>query len=154
MENKNKEGKCTKNFQDTIDAYIKSRTDVNENKHPDKSIEGCCNYILTMVKKSGREGFTDDEVYNMAVHYYDESNEALGKIEDLSRANIVVNHIVELTKEEREEARKEAVERLVKEQMESMRKKPNPKPATKPVTTTTSTTEKKPLVEQNQLDLF
>lgn len=150
MEKNNKTEKCTKTFQDTIEAYIKSRLDVVENKHPDKSIEGCCNYILTMVKQSGREGFTDDEVYNMAVHYYDEPNEALGKIEDLSSLNIVVNHKVELTAEEKEEARKEAIERLVKEQMDSMRKKPT----SKPVTTTTSTTEKKPLVEQNQLDLF
>lgn len=150
MENKNKESKCSQTFQDTIEAYIKSRLDVVENKHPDKSIEGCCNYILSMVKKSGCEGFTDDEIYSMAIHYYDEPNEALGKIEDLSNLNIVVNHKVELTAEEKEEARKEAIERMVKEQMDSMRKKL----ATKPVTTTSSTTEKKPLVEQNQLDLF
>jgi len=152
MEKQNKEGKCTKTFQDTIEAYIKSRIDVIENKHPDKSIEGCCKYILSTVKKSGCEGFTDDEIYSMAVHYYDEPNEALGKIEDLSGLNIVVNHKVELTTEEREEARKEAIERLVKEQMDSMRKKPASKPVSKPVANNTTTD--KPLVEQNQLDLF
>lgn len=153
MSEKNKEtGKCTKTFQDTIEAYIKSRIDVIENKHPDKSIEGCCAYILSTVKKSGCEGFTDDEIYSMAVHYYDEPNEALGKIEDLSGLNIVVNHKVELTPEELAEAKETAKERIIKEQMESMRKKPAPKPVTKPVANNTTTD--KPLVEQNQLDLF
>ncbi len=45
----------------------------------------------------------------MAVHYYDEDNIDIGKP---MNCNIVVNHVVELTKEEKEQARKDAIQRV------------------------------------------
>lgn len=39
-----------------------------------KTIDGCVQYILGEVQKSGRNGFADDEIYGMAVHYYDEDD--------------------------------------------------------------------------------
>lgn len=56
---------------------------------PNKNIDDCATYILNEVKKSGRQGFADDEIYNMATHYYDEDSIEVG--EKLS-ARIVVNH--------------------------------------------------------------
>jgi len=56
---------------------------------PNKNIDDCAIYILNEVKKTGRQGFADEEIYNMAVHYYDEDTIEVG--EKLS-AKIVVNH--------------------------------------------------------------
>lgn len=92
-----------------------------------KSIEECCNYIFTEVQKSGCCGFADDEIYGMAVHYYDEDN--LGEIKPI-QGQVVVNHKVELTAEEIEAARREAKERVVNEEIARLRK-PQPKPVQK-----------------------
>lgn len=40
-----------------------------------KSIDECCNYIFREAKKKGSAVFMkDDEVYGLAVHYYDEDD--------------------------------------------------------------------------------
>jgi len=109
-------------FIQTIKSYIESRTDIDVNKHPDKSIEKCVDYIFTQVQKSGCNGFTDAEIYGMAVHYYDEPNETLGKIEHLS-PNVVVNHHVELTEEEKEEMKQAALDEVKRKQIESLTKR-------------------------------
>lgn len=43
-------------------------------KKPNKNITDCTNYILNEVKKSGRNGFADEEIFGMAIHYYDEDD--------------------------------------------------------------------------------
>jgi hypothetical protein len=58
------------------------------------------------VKQSGCNGFTDDEVFSMAVHYYDEDTIESGKAIDY---RVIVNHTVVLTEEEKQEARQEAI---------------------------------------------
>lgn len=124
--------KGTKAFQDTIKSYLDERASVDalfaeSYAKPGKSIEECCNYILNEVQKSGCCGFADEEIYGMAVHYYDEDN--LGEIKPI-QGQVVVNHKVELTAEEIEEARKEAKERVVNEEIARLRK-PQPKPVQK-----------------------
>ena len=44
-----------------------------------KNIDDCVTYILNQVKESGCNGFADDEIFNMAIHYYDEENINIGK---------------------------------------------------------------------------
>lgn len=54
-----------------------------------KNIDECCNYITNEVKKTKRQGFADEEIFNLAVHYYDEDD-----IKDVKKApgyKIVVN---------------------------------------------------------------
>ena len=58
---------------------------------PNKNVEDCCTYILNEVKKSGKNGFADDEVFGMAVHYFDEDDLKPG---DNINAKVVVNHQV------------------------------------------------------------
>lgn len=41
-------------------------------RKPHKNIEECILYILSEVQRSGCNGFADEEIYSMAVHYYDE----------------------------------------------------------------------------------
>lgn len=53
-----------------------------------KNIDDCATYIINTVKKSGRQGFADDEIFGMAIHYYDEDSIVVG--EKIS-ARVVVN---------------------------------------------------------------
>lgn len=56
---------------------------------PYKNIDDCATYILNEVKKSQRQGFADEEIFNMAIHYYDEETVEIGKP---ITAKVVVNH--------------------------------------------------------------
>lgn len=58
---------------------------------PNKNIDDCATYILTEVKKTGRQGFADEEIYKMAIHYYDEDSIEVGK--PIS-SRVVVNHAI------------------------------------------------------------
>lgn len=63
-----------------------------------RTMDDVVTFILNEVQKSGCCGFADDEIYSMAVHCIDEPELEIGK--PLS-CNVVVNHHVELTEEER-----------------------------------------------------
>lgn len=65
-------------------------------KKENKNIKDCCTYILNEVKKSGRNGFADEEIFNMAVHYYDEDDLKPGAPVN---CKVVVNHQVEGAKQ-------------------------------------------------------
>jgi len=126
-------------FIQTIKEYVENNSSIDVNKHPEKSIEKCVNYILTQVQKSGCNGFKDAEIFGMAVHYFDEPNEKLGTIKDLSM-NVVVNHHVELTEEEKEAMKQAALDEVKRKQIESLTKRQ---------------TEKKPVQNlSNQMELF
>jgi hypothetical protein len=67
----------TQAFQDVLQAHFDALAERDElfNKeysNPAKSLENCCNYILREVQKSGKCGFTDDEVFCLGLHYYSE----------------------------------------------------------------------------------
>lgn len=115
--------KGTEAFKETIGNYIIANN-IDIAKHPSKTLDGCIDYIFTTVQKSGCCGFNDDEIFGIAVHYFDEPNEALGDIKHLT-PNVVVNHHVELTEEEKKQARKEAFEEAKKKQMDNLTKKQN-----------------------------
>ena len=79
-------------------------------ENPAKSIEECVDYICTQVRNMKVEGLDDDDVYGMAIHYYQEENP--GDISKGINARVVVNHTVELTEEEKAEARQRAIDEL------------------------------------------
>lgn len=117
--------KTTDHFKNTIKAYLDNRAQedplfAEKYSNEKKNIDDCVKYILNTVQKSGCNGFTDDEVYGMAVHYYDEDKIDIGSKIDPGR--VVVNHVVELTDQEKEEARKKAVERFQDHIIADMRK--------------------------------
>lgn len=110
-------------FQDTIKAYLDKRAQedalfAKSYAKEGKSIEECCNYIIQEVKNMKVAGLSDDEVYGLAVHYYDEDN--LGEIR-VSNCRVVVNHAVELTEEEKAQARKDAIAQYQKEELQKLR---------------------------------
>ena len=111
--------KVSKSFQDTIKAYLDKRAQedslfAQSYAKEGKSIEECCKYIIQEVQKMKVAGLSDDEVYGLAVHYYDEDN--LGEIKS-TNCTVVVNHTVELTEEEKEQARKDAFAQYQKEEL-------------------------------------
>lgn len=70
-----------------------------------KNIEECCNFIVGEVKKMNVNGLADDEVYQLARHYYDEDNLEI----KATSANVVINHTIELTEEEKKKAHEKAL---------------------------------------------
>ena len=113
-----KGAKVSATFKETIKAHLDNRA--AEDKlfskiyaKPNKNLDECCNYILQQVKKSGCSGFADEEIYNMAIHYYDEDD-----IKDVKPVNakVVVNHAVELSEQEKAEAKEKAKADFEKEQ--------------------------------------
>ena len=117
--------KASIHFQTEIQSYLEQRAEYDElfarsYRNPLKNIEDCITYILNEVQKSGCNGFADDEIFGMAVHYYDEADIEIGKPID---CKVVVNHTVELTEEEKAEARREAIKRAESEAYSRMTKR-------------------------------
>lgn len=109
--------KASNHFKNTIKAYLDQRSENNvlfslRYSKPEKNIDDCVTFILNTVQKSGCNGFADEEIYSMAVHYYDEDNIDIG---NPVNCQVVVNHVVELTEEEKQQAHKEARQRVQNE---------------------------------------
>lgn len=109
--------KASNHFKNTIKAYLDQRSENDvlfslRYSKPEKNIDDCVTYILNTVQKSGCNGFADEEIYSMAVHYYDEDNIDIG---NPVNCQVVVNHVVELTEEEKQQAHKEARQRVQNE---------------------------------------
>ena len=124
--NNNNGLKASTPFERTIQSYLENYASQDEAfkehyNNPDKNIVECCNYIMNQVKKSGCNGFTDEEIYKMARDYY---------VDEISKddtkaisGTVVVNHTVELTEEEKVKARVEAMKRFEEECLQEERKK-------------------------------
>ena len=120
--------KGTEHFTRTIAEYLNQRAMTDPLFAPNlmklnKNIEECITYILNEVQKSGCNGFDDDDellrawlekIFSMAVHYYDEDDIDVGKA---ISCQVAVNHIVELTEEEKAEARQEAIKQYQREEL-------------------------------------
>ncbi|WP_270212988.1 PcfK-like family protein [Phocaeicola coprocola] len=110
--------KGTELFKAAIQNYLEYRAMTDDlfaprYANPAKNIDDCITYILNEVQRSGINGFDDDEIYSMAMHYYDEDDIEIGK--PIS-CKVMVNHHVELTEEEKQNARRKAIEQY--QQME------------------------------------
>lgn len=86
--------KVIKNYLDEYsltDAYFKGKYGDES-----KNIRNCCNYIINEVQKMGVKGLTDNEVYQMARHYYLEDIDSA----DLTSKNckVVVNKSITTSK--------------------------------------------------------
>jgi hypothetical protein len=115
--------KATDKFKDTIKRYLDERASQDElfaisyaKEH--KNLDECINYIFKSVQASGCNGFADEEIYGMAIHYYDEDD-----IKDVKpvRCQVVVNHQIELTEEEKLQARKDAIDKYQQDCINKMR---------------------------------
>lgn len=112
------ENKATDYFKQTIQSYLQRRAQEDElfalrYANPKKNIDDCITFILNYVKQSGCNGFADDEIYSLAMHYYDEDDIDIGK--PLTNCKVVVNHTIVLTEEEKAEAHAKAMQRATDE---------------------------------------
>ena len=128
-------GKGTDIFKTAIQKYLEYRAATDElfaprYANPLKNIDDCCTYIINQVQKSRMNGFEDDEIYSMAVHYYDENEIEVGKPIE---CKVIVNTHIELTEEEKKEARQKAIEQYQQAELRKIqdRNKPKAKPAEK-----------------------
>lgn len=117
--------KSTENFEQIISAELelmalRDPLFAKALQKENKSIEGCIGYILTTVQKSGINGFADNEIIKMAIHYYDE-DDVKGLMP--GGVNIVINRIVELTEEEIKKAKDKAFQQVVEEEKQRIKKK-------------------------------
>ena len=121
--------KATEHFTRTIEAYLNNRAETDNLfavsfNNPDKNMADCITFILNSVKASGCVGFEDSEIFSMAVHYWDENDINIG---NPISCNVVINHVPELTDEEKQIARQNAIKRLEDEaytKMKSVKKRP------------------------------
>lgn len=137
--------KGTQAFQDTIAQYLMARAENDplvavRLANPSKTMEQCCAYIIGEVKKSGCCGFTDDEIFGWAMHFWDEPEIEVSNT--ATNCQVVVTHTVELTEEEKEQARQDAINKLRDEEMAKMRR---------PKTSEKKTTENNPQIAQPSL---
>ena len=105
--------KQTDHFKAAIKSYLDKRAESDElfavsYAKENKNLDECCNFILNEVQKSGCNGFADEEVFGMAVHYYDEDD-----IKNVKAVNcrVVVNHTIELTEDEKAQAKADAIQK-------------------------------------------
>lgn len=131
--------KGTEQFRQTIKAYLDERVRRDElfaisYAKEKKNLDDCITFVLNQAKAIAVEGvcgMSDDEVYSLAVHYYDEDNIEVGKAVN---CGIIVNHKIELSEEEKAEEREKArkayqAEELRKIQQRNSRPKPTLKTA-------------------------
>ena len=104
--------------KETIQKYLDERAKTDElfaksYSKPEKNIDECLKYIISEVrKKADGEAacMTDDEVFSLTVHYYDEDNIVVGPKVDASKVKIVnAAAEIELTDEEKAQAKERAI---------------------------------------------
>ncbi|WP_221658300.1 PcfK-like family protein [Bacteroides salyersiae] len=120
--------KGTDHFKRTIQMYLEQRAAEDElfaknYRNPAKNMDDCVTYILNYVQKSGCNGFSDGEIYGQAVHYYDENEIEVG---NPLQCHVAVNHVVELTAEEKAEARQNALRQYQNEELRRLQSRNKP----------------------------
>lgn len=133
----NRSMKGTEQFKRTIKAYLDERAKTDElfavsYAKENKNLDDCVTFVLNQAKAIAEEGgcgMTDNEVYSLCTHYYDEDNVEVGKAVN---CGVIVNHRVELTPEEQTEAREKAFKAYQDEELRKIRQRNGrPKPAPK-----------------------
>lgn len=119
--------KATEHFKQTIKAYLDERAKNDElfavsYAKENKNMDDCVTFILNQVKRSKCMGLTDEEVYSLAVHFFDEDDIEIG---NSIACNVIVNHTVELTEEEKAQARQDALKEYQAEQLRKIQKRAN-----------------------------
>lgn len=116
--------KTSNAFKETIKAYLDKRASEDElfaitYQKENKNLDECCNYVMKCAKDGGCAGYSDDEVFGWAVHYYDEDD--IKNIKPIS-GKVIINKSVELSEEDKAEAKAEAMREAIEEAKEEAKK--------------------------------
>ena len=119
QEEKKKLPKGTERFCAVIKAYLDKRAGEDElfkAKYVavNRPIEDIVAYIISEVQRSGVCGWTDDEVFSLAVHAAEEENLDIHRV---GNTKVVVNHHIELTEEEKAEQKQLALKQFREEEL-------------------------------------
>lgn len=92
--------KASNTFKETIKAHLDKKAAEDElfavtYQKENKNLDECCNYVVQCAKEGKCEGYDPEEVFNWAVHYYDEDD--IKNIKPID-CKVVVNHAVEKPK--------------------------------------------------------
>lgn len=111
--------KVTRFFEQRISEWLE-REKANDplfaetvRSKPHKTVQGACNYVLSVAKKSGQCGWDDEEVYGMVKHFFDEDD--LKDPGSQNPSKVIVSGHVDLTEEEKQEAMEKAKEEFKKD---------------------------------------
>lgn len=167
--------KTSNAFKQTIKDYLDKRASEDElfavtYKKENKNLDECCNYVMKCAKDGGCAGYSDEEVFGWAVHYYDEDD--IKNIKPIS-GKVVINKSVELTEEDKAAAKSEAMKEAIAEAKEEAKKSLSEKIELSPEDIQAAknqaidkiaieqkeklvakATKKKPVSEVQQVDLF
>ena len=112
--------KVSPDFKKQIQSYLSKRAETDILFRPvydkeNKNIDDCITYVLGEVKKKAGSdnaiAMTDEEVYSMAVHYYDEDSIVVGKSNIKSFTRVSTTPITD--EDEEDEDIEEEVEKEV-----------------------------------------
>lgn len=75
-------------FETAIKTYLDSAAEKDElfakaYRNPKKNIKDCCTLLMNEAKKAAKNGSIackDDEIYGLAMHYYDEEDIEVGEV--------------------------------------------------------------------------
>ena len=123
--------KGTEHFCSIIKAHLDKRVEDDElfrvkRDRVNRPIEEIVAYIIGEVYKSGISGWTDDEVFSLAVHAAEEENLDIHRV---GNTKVVVNHHIELTEEEKAEQKQLALKQFREEELAKIKTR-NARPAT------------------------
>lgn len=115
-------------MENIIKDYLDKRAETDpilaeKLKNPKKNIKECLQYIMGEAHKRATGGsvmIADEEVYGWAVHYYDEENIEVEKINHHAEVTRRADPEYVPTEEEKEQARQMAMKRLEQEAYEKM----------------------------------
>ena len=93
-----------------------------------KNIDDCITYIFNQVRKSGCIGYAEDEIYQLARHYYDEDDIEVGQ--PITQGEVIVNRQITLSPEEIADAKEKAIREIISEEKARLKKKPESDSAT------------------------
>ena len=118
-----------KMFERAIKAFLDDKAEkdpafAEKYNSEKKNIADCCKFIIAEVKKSckGKEAAcTDEYVYRLAMHYYDEENIKVPA--NAPSCNVVVPGDIKLSEADRTEAREEALRRLKEQEVQEQIRK-------------------------------
>lgn len=121
-ENNKQKEKPLDNFELCIKEYLDNFSEQDQcfkEKYDNSKIRDCVNFIYSEVRKSGRNGFCDDEIFQMARHYF---LEGIKGVKGNPPSKVIVNHTIELSDEDKNKAKEKALKEYEKEQLDILKK--------------------------------
>lgn len=124
-----KDQSMSKMFEKAIKAFLddkaaKDPAFAEKYRSEKKNIADCCKFIIAEVRKSckGNEAAcTDEYVYGLAMHYYDEENVRVP--DNVPACSVIVPGNVELSEADRKDAKEEALRRLREQEVQEQLRK-------------------------------